>query len=369
MRGSLDQRAKNALSLWTQCKPDTGTPIRLAPELSLCSGSNCHPGGLTELAPLHHAALARRACGGPASGFHSACLACPPRSAPLRWSSERPAPLTDGRTDGRTSLLDLCFTLAKPLSGRVGRRVNKNPAGVRALASVACLSTPNSFGWATPNSIFRPCPPTNHPSFGRPLRCWTARYRDLPLGFTSRRANPSFVSSSLLCLASASFRPPPSSPSQSLPALASSPPSSTSLAPPGSDQLDRLPCSGLDWALLLFDAPSFHHAHARVNVELPTCRPHSFTSCTPLLHSRHRSCRPPFVFFVLFFFFLSFFSSSISRRTHRPTAASVEYTALEDADTLTYALSTSHRARRIALVRSTASIVLAIEVRYPSTSS
>lgn len=273
-------------------------------------------------------------------------MACPPRSAPLRWSSERPAPLTDGRTDvsarpvfhlGQATVRP-CWSTSQQESCRC------------ACAGVGRLSEHTQFLRLGHAQQHFPAVPTHQPPIfwsAAPLLDG-ARYRDLPLGFTSRRANPSFVSSSLLCLASASFRPPPSSPSQSLSALASSPPSSTSLAPPGSDQLDRLPCSGLDWALLLFDAPSFHRAHARVNVELPTCRPHSFTYCTPLLHSRHRSCRPPFVFFVLFFFFLSFFSSSISRRTHRPTAASVEYTALEDADTLTYALfniapSSSHR--------------------------
>jgi hypothetical protein len=59
----------------------------------------------------------------PAWLAHRASLLCGSLPRPFR-------PHTHGRTDGRTSLLDLCLTLARPPSGGVGRRVNKNPAGV-----------------------------------------------------------------------------------------------------------------------------------------------------------------------------------------------------------------------------------------------
>ncbi len=200
-----------------------------------------------------------------------------------------------------------------------------------------------------PNSIFRRAPPP--PIFCRPLRSWPARYSNLPLGLTSRRANPSFVSSSLLCLASASFRPlRPGRHNPSLLSLRHHDPQHHSLLP-NLITSTRLPVPA--WIEPCY-SPTRPASTTRTHVSTSNC--HLPSPLINLLHASpalgHRSCHPSVVCFVFFFFFLSFFFSSTSRRSHRPTAASVV-----ERDTLTYALSTLHRARRIALVRSTASIV------------
>lgn len=231
------------------------------------------------------------------------------------------------------------------------------------MASVACLSTPNSFGWATPNSIFRPCPPTTHLFVGRsaPGRRATG---NLPLGLTSRRANPSFVSSSLLCLASASFRPlRPRRHNPSLLSLRHHDPQHHSLLP----NLITSTASPVPTWIEPCYSPTRPASTTRTHVStsncplaVPTHLPPARLSCTwAIALAIHPLCASSSS---------SSFSPSSSLPPHAVRIAPLQLRS-RNADTLTYALSTLHRARRIALVRSTASIVLAIEVRYPSTCS